>query len=106
MPWPNNCPGSRLQAPGMAATAARPFQTVSGIFQRPFRTFCLTDRTKTLLLAPLVGMPGTDVISPLKELDMQQRNTQLSLSLIRIVAAVLVGIHGWHRLAGGDVAGL
>lgn len=37
---------------------------------------------------------------------MQSRNLHVSLTLIRIVAALLIAIHGWHRLLEPDVAGL
>ena len=37
---------------------------------------------------------------------MQPRLTQVSLTVIRLVAALLIAIHGWHRLYSGDVGDL
>lgn len=37
---------------------------------------------------------------------MQQQQSQLPLTIIRIVAAALVCIHGWHRIIEGNPAGL
>lgn len=37
---------------------------------------------------------------------MQTRNAQVALTLIRVAAALLIAIHGWHRIINGDEAGL
>ena len=37
---------------------------------------------------------------------MQQQNSQVPLIIIRVVAAALIAIHGWHRLLNNDVADL